>query len=407
MAVHLIGALALAASSLVAARGVTPAAFGRRCIPAPTPTRFKTRVGGPGADCVVLLRQTITDDTLGRRAKRRGPRGADFAPWGGSAGRLAALGATLEFHHGPLARAYQGRNRGPEQSDRFSRRIRIGRDGRFSISNVSGDITITGGGGDEVSIEAVKHARGSRVDLDRVHIEVAERPGRVEVRTESDRGWDDRNGSVSVDYTISLPASAGVDAKSVSGVIRISNVQGIVRVENVSGDVLTSATPKVELVKSVSGDVSLGGVTSDGDLSASSVSGSVTAKGVKARGLDLATVSGTITISDASCDRLDSKSVSGDIGYSGTIARAGRYNINTHSGSIRLTLSGSTGFELIANTFSGNIRSDLPITIGGSQSGRPERPRFGPGRSLRGTFGDGSASLSLRTFSGDVVIQKR
>ena len=302
-----------------------------------------------------------------------------------------------ETHHGPLARAYQGRTRGPEQSDRFSRRIRIGRDGRFSISNVSGDITITGGGGDEVSIEAVKHARGRRADLDRVHIEVAERPGRVEVRTESDRGWDDRNGSVSVDYTISLPASAGVDAKSVSGVIKISNVQGIVRVENV----------KVELAKSVSGDVSLGGVTSDGDLSASSVSGSVTAKGVKARGLDLATVSGTITISDASCDRLDSKSVSGDIGYSGTIARAGRYNINTHSGSIRLTLSGSTGFELIANTFSGNIRSDLPITIGGSQSGRPERPRFGPGRSIRGTFGDGSASLSLRTFSGDVVIQKR
>jgi len=312
-----------------------------------------------------------------------------------------------ETHHGPLARAYQGRNRGPEQSDRFSRRIRIGRDGRFSISNISGDITITGGGGDEVSIEAVKRARGSRADLDRVHIEVAERPGRVEVRTESDRGWDDRNGSVSVDYTISLPASAGVDAKSVSGVIKISNVQGIVRVESVSGDVLTSATPKVELAKSVSGDVSLGGVTSDGDLSASSVSGSVTAKGVKARGLDLGTVSGTITISDASCDRLDSKSVSGDIGYSGTIARAGRYNINTHSGSIRLTLSGSTGFELIANTFSGNIRSDLPITIGGSQSGRPERPRFGPGRSIRGTFGDGSASLSLRTFSGDVVIQKR
>jgi len=306
-----------------------------------------------------------------------------------------------------MARAYQGRNRGPEQSDRFSRRIRIGRDGRLAISNVAGDITVTGGGGEEVSIEAVKHARGSRAELDRVHIEVSERPGRVEVRTEYDRNWDDRGGNVSVDYTVSVPASAAVEVKSVSGSVKVSNVQGVVRAESVSGDVVTSATPKVELAKTVSGDVSLDGVTSDGDLSAASVSGSVSARGVKARGLDLGTVSGTITISNAACDRLDSKSVSGTIEYSGTIAKAGRYNINTHSGTIRLTLSGSTGFELTANTFSGNVRSDLPITIGGSQGGRPERQRFGPGRSIRGTFGDGSASLSLRTFSGDIIIEKR
>jgi succinylglutamate desuccinylase len=34
---------------------------------------------------------------------RRGPHGADCAPWGGSAGRLAGLGATPDFHHGLLA----------------------------------------------------------------------------------------------------------------------------------------------------------------------------------------------------------------------------------------------------------------------------------------------------------------
>src|SRR5437016_3066235 len=33
------------------------------------------------------------------------------------------------------ARAYQGRDRGPEQTERFSRKIRIGRDGRVSIQN--------------------------------------------------------------------------------------------------------------------------------------------------------------------------------------------------------------------------------------------------------------------------------
>ncbi len=56
----------------LAARGETPAAFGRRCIP---------------ADCVAP--PSNIPDILGRRAL--------------SAGRLAALGATLEFHHGPLS----------------------------------------------------------------------------------------------------------------------------------------------------------------------------------------------------------------------------------------------------------------------------------------------------------------
>src|SRR5262245_50351989 len=81
------------------------------------------------------------------------------------------------------ARVYQGRDRGPEQTERFSRKVRLGRDGRFTIENIAGDITVTGGSGDEVSIEAVKRTRGDRSQLGTVQIVVDERPGRVEVRT--------------------------------------------------------------------------------------------------------------------------------------------------------------------------------------------------------------------------------
>jgi hypothetical protein len=313
----------------------------------------------------------------------------------------------IREHARLAAGGYQGRNRGPEQTERLSRRIHIGRDGRVAVSNVAGDITVTGGGGDEVVIDAVKRTRGDRGQLARVHIDVDERPGRVEVRTEYERNWSNRSGDVSVDYTITVPSSAAVDVKSVSGTVKLSNVQGAVRAESVSGDVITTSTPKLEQAKSVSGDVSLGGVTTDGDLSATSVSGSVSAKGLKARGLDLGSVSGNVTVADATCDRLDGKSVSGNIEYQGSIVKAGRYSINTHSGTIRLTLSGSTGFELTANTFSGNVRSDLPMTIGGSSDDRSGRRRFGPGRSVRGTVGDGSATLVVRTFSGDIVIEKR
>ena len=58
--------------------------------------------------------------------------------------------------------AYQGRNTGPEQTERSSRKVKIGRDGRFSLAHVAGNIVVTGGPGDEVSIEAVKRTRGAR-----------------------------------------------------------------------------------------------------------------------------------------------------------------------------------------------------------------------------------------------------
>jgi len=303
------------------------------------------------------------------------------------------------------ARAYQGRNRGPEQTDRFSRRARIGRDGRVSVENISGDITVSPGSGDEVSIEAVKRTRGDQSQLGAVRIVVDDRAGRVDVRTEYDNARF-RNINVSVDYTITVPNGASVDVKSISGNVKVTGVRGAVRAETVSGSVTTTDTPKIERAKTISGDVTLTGITTDGDLSIGSVSGTVHARNVKAHGLDLGSVSGDVVVSDVACDRLNAKSVSGGFEYTGTISRGGVYDVNVHSGTVRFTLANPSGFELTANTFSGNIRSDLPLTIGGDRDVNVRR-RGVSNRSIRATFGDGSAMLTLRTFSGDIVIAKR
>ena len=311
-------------------------------------------------------------------------------------------------------RAYQGRNNGPGQTERFSRKVKVGRDGRVSLANIAGDIVITGGSGDEVSIEAVKRTRGDRSELADVQIIVDERAGRVDIRTEGEQNRSNRNrrsDHVSVDYTLSVPASASVDVHSVSGSITVTGVHGALRAETVSGDVITNDTPKLENAKSVSGDISLTSAASEGDLSAASVIGNVTARGLKARGLELGSVSGDITITDVTCDRVSIKSVSGNVEYSGGITRTGRYEINSHSGSVRLMLANPAGFELTASSFSGSIRSDLPLTIGGDSARRDGNSRrsrdAGNLHNLRATFGDGSATLTIRTFSGDVVIGKR
>ena len=309
---------------------------------------------------------------------------------------------------------YQGRNNGPEQTERFSRKVKIGRDGRFSLGNVAGDISVSAGSGDEVSIEAIKRTRGDKSELARVQILVDDRAGRVDVRTEHEQNRSDRNGRdnhVSVDYTIVVPATASVDLHSVSGGIKVTGVHGSLRSETVSGDVTITDAPRLEAAKTVSGDVSLTGITTDGDLTASSVSGNVRAKGLKARGVDLGTVSGDIAVTEATCERLGVKTVSGNVEYGGGIARGGRYEINGHSGTVRLLLSNPGGFELNANSFSGSIRSELPLTIGGDAPRRNDGPRGrrdgADSHAMRATFGDGSATIVVRTFSGDIIIARR
>jgi DUF4097 and DUF4098 domain-containing protein YvlB len=304
---------------------------------------------------------------------------------------------------------YQGRNTGPEQTERFSRKVRIGRDGRVSLGNISGDIIVTGGSGDEITIDAVKRTRGDRSELASVRIEVDERAGAVEIRT-THTGRNDR---VSVDYTVSMPAAGSLEVHSVSGNVKVAGVRGAVRAETVSGNVTASDTPKLTAARSVSGNVALSGVSTDGDLSAGSVSGNITARSVKVRGLELSSVSGDVSLTDVTCDRLGVKSVSGSVEYNGAVNRGGSYDINVHSGTVRLTLPATSGFALNANSFSGSIRSELPLTIGGdradadTRAGSRRRDRGVNAHAMRAVYGDGSATVTVHTFSGDIVIVKR
>jgi hypothetical protein len=82
----------------------------------------------------------------------------------------------------------------------------------------------------------------------------------------------------------------------------------------------------------------------------------------------------------------------------------GRYELQSHSGDVRVAISGDTGFEIEANSWSGSVRADgfpLKLTAGDEASRRGRR------RSLEGVVGDGSAVLTITTFSGDAVISKR
>jgi hypothetical protein len=80
--------------------------------------------------------------------------------------------------------------------------------------------------------------------------------------------------------------------------------------------------------------------------------------------------------------------------------------MKTHSGNVRLILTGNTGFEVVATSFSGNVRSDFPITLRGDTGESDGRARGRQRRAIRGEYGDGSAFVELTSFSGSIVIGK-
>jgi DUF4097 and DUF4098 domain-containing protein YvlB len=208
-----------------------------------------------------------------------------------------------------------------------------------------------------------------------------------------------------VDYTIGVPAGTAVTLKSVSGDLSITNVKGEVRVEAISGNVTVTNTPNVTIAKTVSGDVTARDIGTETTLVLGTVSGTVIGTGLRVRTLEAGSVSGDVRLSGSQVERLEARSVSGNIEFDAPLVKSGRYEFTSHSGNVRLVLSGNTGFELDADTFSGSVRSDLPVTL--RALGNTESSRRGSNRAIRGTYGDASAILSVRSHSGSVVITKK
>jgi DUF4097 and DUF4098 domain-containing protein YvlB len=292
-----------------------------------------------------------------------------------------------------------------QQTEKFSKTVPLPKGGSLDLANISGDIVITGGAGEQIVIDAVKRGKTAE-DLKAVTIDVTATANRVEVRAQYPR--ERRNVNVSVDFTVSVPRGASVRVHSVSGDLKVATVDGGLTAETVSGDVVLTSVAQLERARSVSGNVTVETGGSDGDLSVESVSGDVVLKAVKARAIETKSVSGNVELADVTSERVKANAISGDIVFGGPLAKGGRYMLQSHSGDVTLHVSDKAGFEVNAGTFSGDITSDLQIvsTFGGEgERGQPGRkPKSGPGQRLQGTFGDGGALLELTTFSGDVRI---
>src|SRR6266542_445077 len=254
----------------------------------------------------------------------------------------------------------QGRE---EQIDRQTKTVKIGAGGELTLANVAGDIVVTRANGAEATIEIVQTARARTVEAARellglVTVSVTERSGRADVKTvyprdDEMRRNNRRNVNVSVAYTVSAPAGTRLTIGSVSGSIRVSDSKGDLSANSISGAVRIANAGRIAAAKSISGNVEIDDTETDGAVDVQSISGSVVLRKVTARRVDVGSISGSVIVQDVQCDRIEAHSISRNVEFGGTLAKGGRYELTSHSGDVRIAISGATGFEVEANSFSG------------------------------------------------------
>lgn len=244
------------------------------------------------------------------------------------------------------------------QTDELVRTLQMEPGGRLELDNFNGETTVTGVDGDELTIRATKRLVGpeSAEELDRVEIRIEERGGRVVVEPRYRRSFLQSLGNlfggasprVAVDFTVTVPRRAGVTIDSFAGDVAVEGVEGETRVDVFSGDVRLRA--------------------------------------VESQRVAVETFSGSVT-------------------FDGAFADDGRYEFESYSGDVHLSIPEGSGFEIVAESFSGKLRSGFPIRIGAGERAGETAVVFGQGsRSLRGVAAGGGARVTLSTFSGDLSI---
>jgi DUF4097 and DUF4098 domain-containing protein YvlB len=300
------------------------------------------------------------------------------------------------------AAGWQDRNFRVEQRDSETKTLQLGANGSLELKNVSGNITVTAGSGRDTTVQIVRLSKGrteadAKLGLDRVKVQVDARGDRATV----DATYPNENRppySVSVDYTVTAPAGTRLTVRSISGNTVVKGITGDVSADVVSGGIRISDAGSVSSATTISGDVQITNASVKGSMNVSTVSGTMTLDQIKCQRLSGSVISGEVHAKDVACDNAELKSLSGSVDYTGPLTKNGRYELQTHSGNVHVTITGSVGFELQASTFSGQVRLDPPLELQRSTMTR---------KSARGTVGDGSAVVTATAFSGDVVITKK
>ena len=275
-----------------------------------------------------------------------------------------------------------GQRERDEYASRIDTTIAFARGGTVELQLIGGEIIVTGWSRDQVRVRATSERSELRMDASGSYLNLGLRSG-------ASRSGDTR-------FEVSVPVGTKVRANTTSGDIRISGSRGEVEARTQRGDIVVEDAGANADITAFSGDVDVTNVA--GNLRVDVLSGDVQVRGVSGD-IEVKTVSGEIDVRDARSRLVRVNSTSGDITYDGTIDAAGRYELETHSGDVDLTLPANVNATLTVSTYSGGIESDFPLTLLPGSQGDSKRFNF--------TLGRGGPRITATSFSGDINLRSR
>jgi len=225
--------------------------------------------------------------------------------------------------------------------ERVDRTLPFQSGGTLRLKTFSGTVEIRGTAADQVVIRAVRRATAEKLreitfDIDATASEIVINANQHD--RDRDRDGDEDN-VVEADIRIEVPARTRLDVKTFSAPVTVVAVDGRHEIGGFSSPIRVEQLTQGAGIKTFSGDVTV-----------------VASRWSDGQALD----------------------------------------IDTFSGKIDVRVPADARAEVAFNTFSGDLESDLPITLSRAR-GR---------RNLTGTLnGGGSSRLRLKTFSGDAHVR--
>lgn len=226
----------------------------------------------------------------------------------------------------------------------FSRSAPFAADGRVSLHNINGEITVEAWDKNEILIEGEKSAK-TEEELKAIELTIDVSDTRADIQVHFPKrsgGWFGGNNiHAAVSFHLKVPARVSLDAiKVVNSSVKIDGVRGSVAAESVNGQVRA---------RNLSG------------------------------GARLKTVNGQVNASFTA------------------LADRQQLSFATVNGSVHVALPADAGFTLEGSVVNGHIDCDFPLQIQGRVNHRH----------LNGTVGDGRASIHAQSVNGSVHLEKR
>jgi len=212
--------------------------------------------------------------------------------------------------------------------------------GTVSLHNFSGAVRIVGADVSEVTVDAVRTATRDRLDHIKLDVQVNGTTVSIEAN-KKDVGWTVQNDNVvETEFDIQVPKNTRLELDVFSSSVHVRNVAGEQSIKTFSGAATVEDGPARLKVKTFSGAIDL---------------------------------------------RLAASATSPEL------------DLETFSGSIGIKVPDGAKAALTFDSFSGQLTSDLPLTLNEQKKGHLKAALNG---------GDPQREVKLKTFSGDVKIAR-